>query len=371
MSWFPKEYKDKEKRTIPDIAGSLHPLTSATDFSNRVKCDDITFMIPYGTDTRDRFENLVSVLSWIISTTTAKIHLYISETPAGQKAVAWHGSAMKLPPNERAQALKETLFFNMCQYRFNAEIIKTNHNLAIETMGPTPRGLEKDFHSRLVLDVHERADNEPFHRTRYLNEMLNQATTSIVVNHDADVILTRTALLDTLAYFRNVPATDCVYPYGHGIYQLRVYDKNIDAVDTLIHQGSIHHMLINPARGWLTWNAAYGHSIFFKTDSYKKMHGENEEFISWGAEDVERYIRMVKFGFAIARVNEYVIHLEHPRGPDSSASNPNFSSNEDLWEKLQDLSSDDLKKYYESLKYYAKYSWGPSSKKSIRWDFKP
>ena len=65
-------------------------------------------------------------------------------------------------------------------------------------------------------------------------------------------------------------------------------------------------------------------TLINRTSSYKKMYGENENFVSWGPEDVERYVRAVKMGLKVARVPSYIFHLEHPRGSDSSKENPQF-----------------------------------------------
>ena len=83
----------------------------------------------------------------------------------------------------------------------------------------------------------------------------------------------------------------------------------------------------------------------------------NEEFISWAPEDAERYVRALKFGLNIARTNGYVLHLEHPRGADSSKTNPLFEKNEQLWDKLQKMNKEQLIDYYEKSDYVKKYGW--------------
>ena len=86
--------------------------------------------------------------------------------------------------------------------------------------------------------------------------------------------------------------------------------------------------------------------------------GENENFISWGAEDAERYARFVKSGVGVARCEGgYVFHLEHPRGADSSHLNPSFHDNEDLWQKLQAMDGPELMQYYTQCEYIKKYGW--------------
>ena len=54
------------------------------------------------------------------------------------------------------------------------------------------------------------------------------------------------------------------------------------------------------------WNAKCGHCVFINTEKYKKCGGENELFIAYGPEDVERYERFINKGDEIL-----ITELEH------------------------------------------------------------
>jgi len=112
--------------------------------------------------------------------------------------------------------------------------------------------------------------------------------------------------------------------------------------------------LLNEGMQIMPSPATKGQSIFFKTSSYKSIGGENEEFVGWGPEDLERYSRAVKLGLAVCRVDSPVVHLEHPPG----AGNPKeLESNKKLYDELSKKSPDELRKYYDSVEYKKDYWW--------------
>ena len=78
----------------------------------------------------------------------------------------------------------------------------------------------------------------------------------------------------------------------------------------------------------------------FNTEKYKKCGGENELFIAYGPEDVERYERFIKIGYKVDRVNDFVYHLEHHRTPFSDSNNKFFNENNDLYKRQSFLSKE-------------------------------
>ena len=221
---------------------------------------------------------------------------------------------------------------------------------------------------RLDIIIELREESSPFHRTKYLNSMLATVETPFVVNHDADVIVPRHEMLTALGLLRILPEVDFVYPYGHmddskSLLRIVREDEStwINFVKcTLL--GDFSSVLIDGCT--FAYNAAYGQSIFAKTSSYISAGGENEQFVSWGAEDVERYVRFVKLGYGVARVHGgYVFHLEHERGTDSSSKNPNFKNNEDLWKQIQPMTPAELESYYQSSPYVSIRGWTVAKKK--------
>jgi predicted glycosyltransferase involved in capsule biosynthesis len=143
---------------------------------------------------------------------------------------------------------------------------------------------------------------------------------------------------------------DIIYPYGNGQYQKRINktynrDKFYELYD------------INIIDDYDIWSAVCGHCFFIKTDSYKKIGGENEKFIAYGPEDVERYERFEKLNLNLGRIDNYVYHFEHDRMEFSNYMNPNFTDNERLLSYIRSLNNEDLINYYENLDYIKKYNF--------------
>jgi hypothetical protein len=82
---------------------------------------------------------------------------------------------------------------------------------------------------------------------------------------------------------------------------------------------------------------------------------ENEGFISYAPEDQERGYRFKKLGYNVMWSTDYVYHIEHTRGINSSARNPMMEVNNKLFDRIKSLSLDELKEYYKNVDYIKKY----------------
>lgn len=186
-----------------------------------------------------------------------------------------------------------------------------------------------------------------FHRTNALNDMILRSTTPVVVNYDADVILPTESYLAAVSLLLAGHA-DIVYPYEIGPdVQRRVF-----AADATMHEfaarGYTLEVLDAVSRRDRT---AFGHCQFFRREVYIAGYLENENFMSYGPEDVERFFRFSRLGYRIRRLEAPIYHLEHPRTPNSSPANPFMASNVALWERLRALSPGELYGYYERQPY--------------------
>lgn len=203
----------------------------------------------------------------------------------------------------------------------------------------------------------EKSDEKFFHKTRILNDLCVAADTPIIYNHDVDVVLPKNS--HELAYQGiTQEGSDAVYPFGCGIYQWAV-NYSDDLLDKFLssHDGTDFDLsVLDNSKQRIPSSIGWGQMI--KKAAQVSAGMWNEEFISWGAEDVERYTRFVKSNAGVARCEGgYVFHLEHPRGADSSWKNPNFMNNEHLWTKLQAMDGPELIEYYKNCQYIKKYGW--------------
>jgi len=170
-----------------------------------------------------------------------------------------------------------------------------------------------------------------FHKTKILNDMIVQADTSVICSHDIDVVYP----IDShrLAYeLISTDRFDLVYPYGCGIYQLRVnYPQPV--FERFVNGGFDLHTiqdscsLANSTIGWTQW---------YRKDRMLAAGAWNENFVAWGCEDNEFYFRMSSLGLRIARFNGHIWHLEHSRTQNSWWNNPKFPDNDRLWQWMRE-----------------------------------
>lgn len=198
--------------------------------------------------------------------------------------------------------------------------------------------------------IFENSDDFTFHRMRCLNEMLTLANTKVVVNYDCDVLLPKESYTESVNLILNSEA-DVVYPYGKGVYQVKVL-ANDDIVSDFLNDDFDFKIL---ERKSFQEQSDFGFCQFFNKQSYIDGGMENENFLAYGPEDKERHYRFEKMGYNVHRLNSKIYHLEHSRSHNSSPNNPNFKSNWDLWNFIQNMSIDELKDYYKTQNYLQKY----------------
>ena len=218
--------------------------------------------------------------------------------------------------------------------------------------------LEQALKPEMLSCIHhifEKSDDFTFHRTKILNDMLWMVDTPVVANYDSDVLLP----METYVHATNMIAKEwvhpdvedakpvkMVYPYGYGDYQYQCHVGD-NEVTNFINSGFNFEYFDGHTR---QWDAKYGFCQFFDTEEYKKLGGENENFIAYGYEDDERHFRFNMLS-SVARITEYVYHLEHGRTKNSWFNNPYCEDNKKLWEELKIKGKKSLLKYYKDIDY--------------------
>ena len=192
-----------------------------------------------------------------------------------------------------------------------------------------------------------KSDEPSFHRQKVLNDMIMEAKTDVVVNYDCDIILPITSYVQ--AYEKVVNGTsDVVYPYGNGNFQIQVFADDQIVTDFLVN-GFDFSVLKKRSK---QFDAKYGFVQFFNRNVYIEGGLENENFVAYAPEDVERFYRYTTLGYRVSRISDVVYHLEHERTPNSWFNNPHMQSNNAEWEKIQTMDKNTLKKYITNQDYY-------------------
>lgn len=187
-----------------------------------------------------------------------------------------------------------------------------------------------------------------FHRTKMLNDMARDATTPFVANYDCDVFFAPMAILETVHRLRN--GCDVVSPFSGafaGVPRQTWLNRLQSGLDVgIFGKTKFTGRGIDP-------NAAdaVGGAIFVNKESFWKVGGENERFVSYGPEDAERFHRFKKLGLRVERVEGYLYHIEHWRGADSGNQHRYFQANEKEWQKVKAMSKAELEKYVSTWEW--------------------
>jgi hypothetical protein len=230
---------------------------------------------------------------------------------------------------------------------------------------PVIKRLVDTTNLNFIFEEETRTD-DAFHRTKVLNDMIMSSKCDIVVNYDTDLVLP----LDT--YTKAVEMLqgeyDVVYPYRYGNHGERKvnlgftietqddmdnFEKDefvsrfIKEYDSTCFDDRFFYYPSNQGEGW----AEYGMVQFFNRKVYIDGYLENEGFIAYAPEDIERHHRWQTLGYNIGRVDNHAYHLEHQRTQNSWFHNPHMQNNNALWEYLKTLSKEQLIEYYENQDY--------------------
>lgn len=178
-----------------------------------------------------------------------------------------------------------------------------------------------------------------FHRTKMINKVAKFIRTPYCVNYDADVLLNPVQIWYSVKVLRN--GGEIVYPY----------DGNFKNIPRENHQrlATNLHWLIG--RGFNGPIESWGGAIFMNRESFLKVGGENEKFISWGPEDAERFTRFLKMGLKVDRLKGSLYHLEHYRGVNSGRRNRYLEANRAEWHKIRLMDPDDLRAYIKTWEW--------------------
>jgi predicted glycosyltransferase involved in capsule biosynthesis len=82
--------------------------------------------------------------------------------------------------------------------------------------------------------------------------------------------------------------------------------------------------------------------------SFIRAGMENENFISWGPEDSERFNRYHILGLTVQRIPGAMYHMDHYVGENSSPKNEHFKANEKEFLNVVTRNKNKLEEYINS-----------------------
>ena len=295
--------KETEDEELQDLKSASWYLTRKIQVLNDETCNwenvkdltKTTFIIPICVESKDRYNNAVSVLGFLNK--NFKTNVIIHELTKDDSRLDFISSLKNL---------------------------KINHIVEVNSL-------------------------DCYHRTRQLNEMLNIVKTPVVVNYDIDVILPVDSYIESQKLILDGDS-DFVYPYGDGKYQREIsLGFNRDEFNVNFNIQSIDDNLL------ITLTSKYGHCVFANTKKYRNCGGENENFIGYGPEDQERENRFITLKYNVSRVDNLVYHFEHSRTQFSNGDSKYFEPNNKLCDKLLAMDYKSMSDYYDNVEYKQKY----------------
>jgi len=151
-------------------------------------------------------------------------------------------------------------------------------------------------------------DNPIFHRTKYINQLINISKTPIVAIWDIDAIGIPLQIVDAVEQIRNENAV-MAFPYDGRFYNVNPMISR-QFLQTLEYEAFTENIAqMHLMHGYYSVGGAY---IIHK-EKYLQAGGENENFYGWGPEDAERVRRMEIFGLPVYNSAGFLFHLWHSR----------------------------------------------------------
>lgn len=151
-----------------------------------------------------------------------------------------------------------------------------------------------------------------FHKTRYINRLIDLAVTPFIAVWDTDSIVPVDQILESAAVLRKGEAIMSI-PYDGRVFMcdkfLSDLFKNIPYIEILM---KLIHVL-----PLMYGYHSSGGAFLTNKEKYLKTGGENEKFHGWGPEDAERVKRLEIMNLPIHYSEGPLFHMWHPRGKTS------------------------------------------------------
>jgi predicted glycosyltransferase involved in capsule biosynthesis len=189
--------------------------------------------------------------------------------------------------------------------------------------------------------IFNKDDNPVFYRTKILNFLIKQVKTPYVINCDADVLVRVNGYCEAIQSLRKNIA-DFVFPYSGYFYNVPTsYYKLIES--------SMSVDVVNLDKCEELHSNSVGGIVCMNKDMFIKSGMENEKFISWGAEDLERVFRWQKLQMRLGRIAGPLYHMNHNRQHiNSSSKNPHYLDNEKEYKKIATMTKEELIQYMKT-----------------------
>lgn len=211
-----------------------------------------------------------------------------------------------------------------------------------------------------VLNVHYtfvKDGDSVFHRTKYLNRILQETDCDIVGIWDADVMIRRKQISEAIEAIK-IGRAVMSFPYDGRFYMLFPNMSDERSFKRLENNIEWHNLVHDPH--------LVGETFLVNRKIYLEAGGENEHFYSWRLADAERVKRMEILGLRVYWANGVLFHLYHPIGKNSWQDKEEIEKRNRLeFLKVCGMTREELQEYVRTWKIQAAFKDGGISNASI------
>jgi predicted glycosyltransferase involved in capsule biosynthesis len=205
-----------------------------------------------------------------------------------------------------------------------------------------PKLMKPEWNKKITY-IFRKNDTELFHKTKNLNLMARKSSTPIIVSLDSDVLFHPHQYTNAAQLIRS-NVVDFCYPFNQPNHNIPLKFHNQFALTLSLNGIEPHIKFEHPM-------PPPGGCFFMNKEKFIQGGMENEHFLSWGPEDVERRDRFIKLGYRVASCDGKLFHLDHSRTFNSDSTNPRFNENEVEYKKIKNMNKDQL------LQYIGTWGW--------------
>lgn len=196
-------------------------------------------------------------------------------------------------------------------------------------------------------------DESYFRKSRALNLAVREVGTPFFAMYDADVLL-QSWQYEVGARLLREGECDVCLPYENRV--MWIPRDDVPAVASHLDDrmlGSLGHEISDESYRFV------GLVNLFDARVFREAGMMNENFRSWGYEDVELYERLLKLGYRVVRTGGRAYHLGHGNGGDTGPHHPHFSENRCEYHRIMEMTPDQLRGEVKSWPWARDAATGP------------
>lgn len=173
-----------------------------------------------------------------------------------------------------------------------------------------------------------------FNKQKAFNIAAKSAKNDIICLYDVDVLVDIDAIKKSVNFLES-NRTDLIWPYNGKFYDI---PKNLHSI--IKNSKNIKEIKIEDCT--LFSDRSVGGAVFIKKNIFFEGGGGNENFKGAGWEDNEIYERFTILGYRRARLDTFLLHLNHDRKETSYNFNPHGTHNQNEFVRIRAKSKSQL-----------------------------